>query len=307
MAATSVTVGVIGLGIMGSAIARNLCAAGILVRGYDVDPARLALLRGAGGTATGSAAEAAAGAELVLTSLPSVAALEATVAALLALPQPGQVVAELSTLPIEVKERNRDRLGAAGITLLDCPLSGTGAQAVTRDLAVYASGDRAAYDRVSAIFPHFARVSHYLGEFGSGSRMKYVANLLVAIHNVATAEAMVLGMKSGLDPATIVEVIGSGAGTSRVFDLRAPLMVDAAYEPATMKIDIWQKDMAIIGAFARSLGVPTPLLSACAPVYDAAVAQGLGPQDTAAVCAVLEKRAGMTREASPGEIGNGGQ
>ncbi len=125
--------------------------------------------------------------------------------------------------------------------------------------------------------------------------MKFVANLLVAVHNVASAEAMALGIKAGLDPDTIVKVIASGAGNSRVFELRAPLMAKGAYQPATMKIDIWQKDMAIIAAFAKALGVPTPTFAATAPIYDAAQAEGWGEDDTAAVCALLEKRAGITR------------
>ncbi len=231
----------------------------------------------------------------MLTSLPSVAALEATVASLLAEKKRGLVVAELSTLPIPDKEISRDRLAAGGIVLLDCPLSGTGAQAATRDLAVYASGERAGYDRAEPVFRSFARVCHYLGAFGNGSKMKFVANLLVAVHNVASAEAMVLGLKAGLDPDTIVKVIGSGAGTSRVFELRAPLMARASYEPPTMKIDVWQKDMAIIAEFARSLGVPTPTFAATGPIYDAAQADGLGAQDTAAVCKLLESRAGLKR------------
>ena len=288
-------VAIIGLGIMGGAIARNLAKAGHAVRGFDIEAERMAALTGAGGTATASAHDAARGAAVVLTSLPSVAVLEATVTALLAEPRAGLVVAELSTLPISDKERCRDRLAAHGIVLLDCPLSGTGAQAATGDLAVYASGERAAYDRAEPVFRHFARACHYLGAFGNGSKMKFVANLLVAVHNVASAEAMVLGLKAGLDPDTIVEVIGSGAGTSRVFELRAPLMAKRAYRPPTMKIDVWQKDMAIIGAFARSLGVETPTFSATEAVYGDAQRDGSGGDDTAAVCDLLEKRAGVRR------------
>ncbi len=231
----------------------------------------------------------------MLTSLPSAAALDATVTSLVAAPRADLVVAELSTLPIPDKERARDRLASGGMILLDCPLSGTGAQAVTRDLAVYASGERAAFDRAEPVFGHFARVRHYLGAFGNGSRMKFVANLLVAVHNVASAEAMVLGLKSGLDPDTIVKVIGSGAGNSRIFELRAPLMAKDAYQPATMKIDVWQKDMSIIAAFAKALGVETPTFSATGPVYDAAQAAGLGADDTASVCALLERRSGLKR------------
>ena len=289
----STSVAVVGLGIMGGAIARNLLAEGIGVRGHDVDPARLELLK-PNGIAAQSAGEAARGAGLMLTSLPSVAALDATVASLVAAKASGLVVAELSTLPIAAKEAARAKLEAAGIALLDCPLSGTGAQAATRDLAVYASGTRDAYVQAEPVFRRFARVSHYLCAFGNGSRMKFVANLLVAIHNVASAEAMVLGMKAGLDPDTIVKVIASGVGTSRVFELRAPLMAKDEYAP-TMKIDIWQKDMSIITEFAKSLGVPTPTFTASAPIYDAAQAAGFGGDDTAAVVKVLEARAALKR------------
>ena len=295
MADSSATVAVIGIGIMGSAIARNLIAAGRPVVGYDTNPARLGLLREFGGTAVRSAAEAGAMADLVLTSLPRAASLDETISALLGVSRPGTVVVELSTLPLEVKEQNRDRLAAAGVVMLDCPLSGTGAQAMSGDLAVYASGERSAYDRAAATFAQFARVSHYLGAFGNGSKMKFVANLLVAIHNVASSEAMVLGLKAGLDPDMIVKVIGSGAGTSRIFELRAPMMARDSYEPPSMKIDIWQKDMAIIAAFAESLGVAAPLFKASAPIYDMAVEQGLGSLDTAAVCRVLERLAALQR------------
>jgi L-threonate 2-dehydrogenase len=288
-------VGVVGVGIMGSAIAGNLLKKGTEVVGYDIDERRLSELAAAGGTPAHSAAEVAAQAEIVLTSLPSAAALGLTVESVLSTPRAGLVVAELSTLPIEVKLGARDRLAAAGIVLLDCPLSGTGAQAATGDLAVYASGERAAYDRAAPVFAKFARVSHYLGAFGNGSKMKFVANLLVAIHNVATAEAMVLGRKAGLDPADVAKVIASGAGTSKVFELRAPLMVEGRYEPPTMKIDLWQKDMAVISAYAASLGVATPLFTASIPVYNAAQTQGHGGEDTAAVCAVVERMAGLRR------------
>ena len=287
------TVGIVGLGIMGGAIARNLLAAGMQVRGYDVDAARFDALK-PGGVTTTSAGKAAEGADVVLTSLPSIKALDDTVASLLAAKRGGLVVAELSTLPIEVKEKARAALAGDGITLLDCPLSGTGAQAVTRDLAVYASGERTAYDRAEPVFRGFARATHYLGEFGNGSKMKFVANLLVAVHNVASAEAMVLGMKAGLDPDAIVKVIASGAGTSRVFELRAPLMASGNYAP-TMKIDIWQKDMAIIAEFAKMLGVPVPTFAASAPIYDAAQAAGLGGEDTAAVAAIIARLAKLER------------
>ena len=283
-------VGVIGLGIMGSAMSANLAKGGFAVHGYDVVPARRAALRRAGGRPAGSAGEVAVAAPVVITSLPSAQALHAVAAEI----EGRCVVVETSTLPLEDKVAARDRLAKKGITLLDCPLSGTGAQAKTKDLSVYASGDKRAFTRAVPVFKGFSRSHYYLGEFGNGSRMKYVANLLVAIHNVAAAEAFVLGMKAGLDAKTIYRVIADGAGSSRMFQVRGPQMVAGRYEP-TMKVEVWQKDMKIIGEYATRLGVPTPLFNASAAMYTAAMAQGFDKEDTASVCAVLEGMAKLRR------------
>jgi len=296
MTDSSRTVGIIGLGIMGGAIAANLVKRGFAVRGYDVVPAALDRLRANGGTPVATPAEAAQGVVAVLTSLPSVKALEDTVKALAKKAPAGLVVAELSTFAIADKEKARKALAKAGATLLDCPLSGTGSQAETGDLVVFASGDRAAYDRIAHVLPGFSRAHSYLGAFGNGSKMKFVANLLVAIHNVASAEAMVLGMKAGLDPDDIVRVISSGAGNSRVFELRAPLMAKNRYKPATMKNDVWTKDLKVIGEFAKSLKVETPLFGKIAALNKEVIKLGYGDSDTAAVCALLEKRAKLKRK-----------
>jgi 3-hydroxyisobutyrate dehydrogenase-like beta-hydroxyacid dehydrogenase len=285
------SVGVIGLGIMGSAMSANLVKAGFAVHGWDILPGARNALEQAGGQPARSAAEVAENAGVVVTSLPSADALHAVAAELAA----KCVVVETSTLPIEEKSRALEALTRKGITLLDCPLSGTGAQARAKDLTVYGSGDKAAFDKAKAVFEGFSRAHYYLGEFGNGSKMKFVANLLVAIHNVAAAEAFVLGMKAGLDPETIYKVAGDGAGGSRMFQVRGPQMVAGRYDEATMKVEVWQKDMKIIGEYATRLGVPTPLFSASAPVYTAAMAQGFEKQDTASVCAVLEAMAGLKR------------
>ncbi len=295
---TETVVGVVGLGIMGSAISANLLDAGIAVVGYDVVTDRLDALSARGGRAAASAREVAERAPIVLLSLPSVAALDATIGAadgLIASARRGLIAIEASTLPIADKQRGHDALGDAGMILLDCPLSGTGAQAASRDVAVYGSGDKAAYETCVPIFDGFARAHYYLGGFASGSRMKFVANLLVAIHNVAAAEALVLGMKAGLDAETIYRVIADGAGSSRMFEVRGPMMVAGEYDDATMKIEVWQKDMAIIADFAKDLDCPTPMFSASARWYAEAMAQGRATQDTAAVCAVLEDLAGLER------------
>src|SRR6266496_427825 len=292
---TQQTVGMIGLGIMGSAMSFNLGRAGFRVAGYDLAPRRRAEHARSGGVAARSLREVARRAGVIITSLPSARALKEVAAELSASTKRGTIVIETSTLPIPVKESARDVLAKRGVILLDCPLSGTGAQARVKDLIVYASGDRAAYRKTVPVLQGFTRANYYVGAFGAGSKIKFVANLLVAIHNVAAAEAMVLGMKAGLDPALVLKVVSDGAGSSRMFQVRGPMMVKGDYSEATMKNEVWQKDMTIIGDFARELDCPTPLFAASVPIYNAAMAMGLGKEDTGAVCAVLEEIAGNPR------------
>ena len=289
------TVGMIGLGIMGSAMSLNLGRAGVRVIGYDVTPRQRAAHARAGGVTARSVREVAKRTDIVITSLPSANALAAVANDLAASAKPGSIVIETSTLPIPAKEAARDVLAKRGAILLDCPLSGTGAQARAKDLLIYVSGDRTAYRRTIPVLQGFTSADYYVGPFGNGSKMKFVANLLVAIHNVAAAEAMVLGMKAGLDPAMVLKVVAGGAGGSRMFQVRGPMMVKGDYSEATMKNEVWQKDMTIIGDFARMLDCPTPLFAASAPIYNAAMAMGLAKEDTGAVCAVLEAMAGNPR------------
>jgi len=311
------TAGVIGLGIMGSAMAANLVKAGFRVTGYDVVPQRRQQLRRAGGTPVDDCAAVARDAAIIICSLPSSGALLEVATELAAdtglsaeargakagVPKAGRtaratrppIIVETSTLPIALKEQAREILATRGIVLLDCPLSGTGSQARTKDLAVYASGDRAAYRRAVPVLEGFARAQYYVGPFGAGSKMKFAANLLVAIHNVAAAEAMVLAMKAGLDPALALKVLGDGAGNSRMLQVRGPMMVKGDYaSDVTMKLEVWRKDMSVIAEFAKAVGVATPLFSATAPIYAAATAAN-PTEDTGAVCAVLEAMAHYRR------------
>ena len=289
------TVGVIGLGIMGGSFARNLAAAGWRVIGFDIDGDRRKEAAAAGVTVVGSAQDVAREAATIITSLPHPSALDVTAAAIVDAGVPRRVVVEASTFTLEDKLRAQKALNDGGHTVLDCPVSGTGSQARNKDLVVYASGDAQAIEALRPLFADFSRQVHDVGAYGNGSRMKYVANLLVAIHNVASAEAMVLGIKAGLDPQKVFELVTAGAGNSRVFELRAPMMVQNRYDDVTMKISVWQKDMQVIGDYANKLGCPTPLFSATLPIYAAAMSGGHAAQDTAAVCAVLEAMAGVKR------------
>ena len=281
-------VGIIGLGIMGGAMARNLVERGWEVIGFDTDPSRRNALALAGVTIVDGARTVASEASTIITSLPNADAANAVATEIAACGQPARIVIETSTLTIADKRHFKAILEPAGHIALDCPLSGTGAQAAVRDLVVYASGDKAAIARCTDLFSDFAKQSADLGDYGNGSRMKFVANHLVAIHNVASAEAMLLAERAGLDLNQVIEMVAPGAGGSRMFQMRAPMMANRSYEPATMRISTWKKDMAIIAEFAGELGCETPLFTLTQPVYTQAMAMGLGHQDTAAVFEVLK-------------------
>ncbi len=281
---------------MGGAFARHLVAAGIRTSGYDLLSANLDAFSAHGGQICSSARELAAEADIVITSLPSIAALEDAMfgdAGVAAAGRTGLLIVETSTLALEDKERVRARLASAGIGMLDAPISGTGPQATSKDIAIFGSGDRAEFDRARDILAHFARSVRYVGPFGAGSKLKYIANLLVAIHIVGAAEAIVLGEKAGLDPAMLVAVLADSAATSRMLEVRGPSMAASTYATPMMKVDVFQKDLEIIANFAKQSKCPVPLFSASVPLFSAVAAQGRGLQDTAAVVAVLRLLAGM--------------
>lgn len=291
------SVGVIGLGVMGLPISINIAKAGYEVSGYDILPQRIEYLVAQGGTAGSSTSEVAEKTQVVCTSLPSLAAFEDVVwgrKGILSSGAEGLIVMECSTLAVADKQRAREDMAKAGMVLLDCPISG-GSRAAEKDLVVYGSGDHRTYERCLPIVNAFARANYYLGEFGNGSKMKLVANLLVAIHNVSTAEAMVFGMKSGLDPETIFKVMCDSSGRSRMFEVRGPRMVADNYQNPTMRVKTFRKDLEIIAKQAAGINCPTPLFTSCTQVYLGAMAQGLEDQDTASVCAVLEKWARLKR------------
>jgi 3-hydroxyisobutyrate dehydrogenase-like beta-hydroxyacid dehydrogenase len=288
--------GVIGLGIMGGAFARHLTAANVRTSGYDLLAANLGAFSACGGHACSSSRAVAAVADIVITSLPHSAALESALfgpEGVVAAGRSGLLVVETSTLPLQDKELMRGRLASAGIGMLDAPISGTGPQAQSKDITIFGSGDRAEFDRARNILSHFARSVRYVGPFGAGSKLKYIANLLVAIHIVGAAEAIVLGEKAGLDPSLLVEVLSDSAATSRMLEVRGPSMATGDYATPMMKVDVFQKDLNIIADFAQQAKCPVPLFSASVPLFTAVAAQGMGLHDTGAVISVLRFLAGL--------------
>ena len=289
-------VGVIGLGAMGGSIIRNVAASQRQTIGFDIDAQTVKEATDDGLEIESSVAALAERVPVVITSLPNPKAVVDVARQIAASKAKNLIVIEASTLALEDKFEFQRILSEAGHTAVDCTLSGTGAQAKVGDLAVYASGEEKVVESLRPMFDSFTRQTHYVGVYGNGSKMKYVANLLVAIHNVSAAEAMVLGMKSGLDPHHIVELVKSGVGNSRIFELRAPLMADNNYQPAQSTIAMWQKDLSVINDYINKIGCAAPVFTATMPLYASAFSHGHLDDDAASVCDVLEIMSGIERK-----------
>jgi L-threonate 2-dehydrogenase len=293
-------IGIIGLGIMGGAMARELLKAGYVVAGLDVVPAANARLKKMGGIVAKSATELANMSDVVIVSLSTSFALQETTKGLALSKRRekgnGLIVIETSTLPVADKETMQATLKRAGISVLDCPISGTAVRLKDRAWTIYSSGPKKAFEQIKPILQVFTDNLPYVGVYGNGTKMKFAANHLVAIYNVACAESVTLARKMGLDPQDVLNLFGHsqviGTGVMR---LRMPFMIQRQYSPATMKVEVWQKDMQVIGDMAKSVDCPLPLFSACAPIYSAAMAQGLAQEDTASVSEVLSLMAGLPR------------
>ncbi|HWE99880.1 MAG TPA: NAD(P)-dependent oxidoreductase [Caulobacteraceae bacterium] len=281
-------VGLVGVGIMGSAMGRQLLGNGRRLLAYDRDETSVARIVAAGATAA-TVGEMAAQCGVIVSSLPSVGALEATVESLVKAGAPGAVLVDTSTLPIEAKRAAYGRLQEAGIAMLDAPVSGTGAQAASGDLSVLASGDREMFDRARPIIESFARSVHYLGDFGAGMAMKLLANHLVAVHSLAAAEVLSLAVHAGIAPSLAVSVLNDGAGASRMLAVRGPVMATQAFDPPTAHIDTLIKDLALIEAFAAGKDVQTPMLRAAVAAYRAAGEAGWGRRDISSMFSYLQE------------------
>jgi L-threonate 2-dehydrogenase len=292
-----VQVGFVGLGIMGGAISNNLLKAGHEVIGYDVSPDALAQFVANGGQVAKSPLEVANTTPYLFTSLPTEKVVREvfTGANGICQSQLPNVVMELSTMPLTLKIEMYQAMQGVNKYFMDCPVSGTGAQAITGDLIVFASGNKDAFEKVKEIFPGMSKSNYYLGECGNGSKMKYLANLLVGIHNAAAGEVFALASKAGMNLDDVYEVLKDSAGGSKMFAIRGPLMVNNEYDKVTATVNTFMKDLSIISKFAADLNCPTPLFDTTHQLYYSSLNQGFGEDDTAVVCKVLEQMAGVKR------------
>jgi 3-hydroxyisobutyrate dehydrogenase len=294
--ASATRVGVIGLGAMGSGMARRLVGAGFAVRGHDVRPEAMATLAEAGGEAAPTPAAAAEGAALLLLMVVSAAQAEAALfgpgGAAPALPQ-GAVVILSSTVPASVAVALGERLAATGHLLLDAPVSGGVVGAESGTLTIMASGAPEAFRQAEAALAAMAGKVYRLGDApGVGSTVKAVNQLLAGVHIAAAAEAMAFGARAGVDPHTLFEVISNSAGSSWMFQNRVPHMLDGDYTPRSA-VEIFVKDLGLVLDAGRELRFPLPLAAAAHQLFLMAAAAGLGREDDAAVVKVFERLAGI--------------
>jgi 3-hydroxyisobutyrate dehydrogenase-like beta-hydroxyacid dehydrogenase len=282
------TIGFVGVGKIGMPISENLIKSGRRVVGYR--RSSLADFEKIGGIPARSAADVGAQADIVLSCLPSTEALDDAVHGphgLIHSARPGQIVVELGSHPVPDKKRQIAPLKAKGAIFIDGEVSGTPGMVSARKGVVYLAGDAAACKKIESVIAGFADSCLYFGEFGAASRVKLVNNLLVAINIAATAEAMALGLKAGVDVPLMIKAIATGSGGSTQFGIRAPWMAERRFQPVQGSVPGLQHYFGMIDDFADSVGVATPLLDCVAPLYERFMAMGLGENDVAAMVDVL--------------------
>jgi len=281
------TVGFIGLGLLGHALASRLLAAGRRVVGYDLVPARVGALVALGGTPATSARDVAARTEAVCVVLPTLASVEDTILGAGGIAAEGPAVIQMSTISPALTERLAREVGARGRGFLDCPVSGTSAMVSRGEGIIIGGGEPAVFERwrptLEAMLP---RVVH-VGPAGHATTLKLVANLLVGVHSLAAAEALTMARRAGLDLDRALDVLTAGAAGSRMLEVRGPMIMRGDF-PAQMKLELFLKDLHLIQDAARAVGAPIPLTDVAERLYTAVLRAGHGALDLSVVVKALE-------------------
>ena len=283
-------VGIVGLGLLGSAIAGRLRAAGRDVVGYDVVADRNRALEAMGGRALASAAAVADAADPICVVLPSLAAVEDVVlgAGGLAATARARTVLQMSTISPALTQRLARECAGRGVAFLDCPISGTSGMVARGDGIIFVGGERAVYERWRSLLEDILPRAVRVGDAGQAMVLKLVANLLVALHSAAAAEALAMVTRAGLDVPQALELLAGSAATSRMLEVRGPLIVKREFPPQ-MKLDLFMKDLHLIQDAAHALGSAVPLTDVAERLYAAAHAAGHGGEDLAVVVTALER------------------
>ena len=291
-------IGIIGVGLLGSAVASRLLEGGFEVTGYDTRREQVKALEAKGLKAASNLAEAAADADAVFTILPSLESVETTMigtGGLIEIAPPNCTLIQMSTISPELTRRLGAAAAAKGLGFLDAPMSGTSAMVGRGDCAIFVAGDRARADASRPIFDAIARKTMYVGDVGMASLAKLATNLVVGLNTAALAEAFVLAAKGGLAPPALFELLKDSAADSKMLEVRGPLMASHRFDPQ-MKIDLFLKDFKLMLEEGRRLGVPLPLTSVTQQLATATAVAGRGEEDLAAIVTTLEKLAGLEKD-----------
>jgi 3-hydroxyisobutyrate dehydrogenase len=289
-------VGFIGLGAMGGPMAANLVKHGFSLVVHDIDGAKVERLRALGAVSAGAPDDVAVATERTICMVETTAQAEAVIGGERGIVQRarrGHVVACMSTIDPFAARRLGEQLAGRGIGMVDAPVSGGTERAASGELSVIVGGAPETVKACDDLFRAMGRNVFHVGVLGQGLAMKLVNNMLVQVNTVAVAEALVLGVKAGLDPQTIYDVVRVSTGTSFAFDTRVPRILKRDFAPGGT-VDISFKDQELETAFAKQLGVPVFLANVSQQVYQMARAAGLNKEDGSAIVKVLERLAGVT-------------
>jgi 3-hydroxyisobutyrate dehydrogenase len=289
-------VGFIGLGNMGGPMALNLVRAGFTLVVHDIDPAKVERLTVKGAEKADSAEGVAAAVDRTIVIVETTAQVESVVSGeqgIVKSAKPGHIVVCMSTIDPLVAKRLGALLEGRGIAMLDAPVSGGTVRAATGELSIIAGGATQTFAACEDLFRAMGRNLFHVGGLGQGLAMKLVNNMLVQVNTVAVAEALVLGVKAGLDPQTIYDVVSASTGTSHAFESRVPKILKRDFAPGGT-VDISFKDQELETQFAKQIGVPVFLANVSQQVYQMARAAGLNKEDGSAIVKVLERLAGVT-------------
>jgi 3-hydroxyisobutyrate dehydrogenase-like beta-hydroxyacid dehydrogenase len=288
-------IGIIGVGLLGSAVASRLLRAKFEVKGYDTRPTQLTALQIQGLIVARSVTEVAAGADAVFTILPSLEAVETTVVGrggLIETAPRDCTLIQMSTISPELTRRLAGAALAGGLGFLDAPMSGTSAMVERGDCTIFVAGEQTQADRCQPIFDAIARKTAYVGAIGMASLAKLATNLLVGLNTAALAEAFVLAAKGGLEPRKLLEILKETAADSKMLEVRGPLMANHRFD-AQMKIDLFLKDLKLMLEEGLRLGVPLPLTAITQQLTMATATTGRGEEDLAAIITAFERLAGL--------------
>ena len=279
------TIGSIGLGAMGGSYAKFLIEDNYTVYGVDPDTQNAEIFTSLGGLLLNNIRDLVDKCNVIILSVPTVPIFKEVIneIEINGRSNESKILIDMNTISLDDKIETKKKLEKLNISMVDAPVSGTGAQAKVKDIVVMSSGDKAIVDKCDDIFRSFSKQNIYVGDFGNGIKFKILANLLVTVHNTVTAEALLLGQKAGLEEKMIYQVLNAGAATSVMLDKRMPLMINKNYEPATASMRIFLKDIDVITNYLKSNNLSSPTFEAAANLYNQSKENIPITHDTAAI------------------------